>query len=85
VLSVWVREWLEGDSIRVEKYLGSSLISREWRKDGRLHREGGPAVERFYPDGRISCREWRIGGELHREDGPAYEDFYGDGSPRYFL
>ncbi|MDB4430296.1 hypothetical protein N9273_00585, partial [bacterium] len=33
-----------------------------------LHREDGPAVERF--DG---TKAWYINGELHREDGPAIE------------
>ena len=41
---------------------------REWRVNGRLHREDGPARE--WPDG---FREWRVNGVLHREDGPAVE------------
>jgi len=38
-------------------------------KNGKLHREDGPAIER--EDG---SKEWRIDGKLHRLDGPAYED-----------
>lgn len=34
--------------------------------DGRLHREGGPAV--VYPDG---MQRWYRHGRLHRDDGPA--------------
>src|SRR2546423_4807472 len=42
--------------------------TREWRLNGKLHREGGPAVERA--DG---ARAWWLNGDLHREDGPAVE------------
>jgi len=37
-------------------------------KDGKLHREGGPAI--IYNNGD---REWYFNGKLHREDGPAIE------------
>jgi hypothetical protein len=39
---------------------------REWRVEGKLHREDGPAVE--YTDGG---GEWWIHGINHREGGPA--------------
>jgi hypothetical protein len=39
---------------------------QDWWKNGKLHREDGPAVVRM--DG---SQEWRKNGELHREDGPA--------------
>ena len=38
--------------------------SRAYYRDGRRHREDGPAIE--YPDGR---REYWRDGRLHREDG----------------
>ena len=42
---------------------------RKWKnKEGRLHRENGPAVEWNNGD-----KIWFINGELHREDGPAIE------------
>ena len=40
--------------------------TEEWRLNGRLHREDGPAV--VYPNGSES---WWQHGRLHREDGPA--------------
>lgn len=43
-----------------------------WIKDGKFHREDGPAKE--YADG---TKEWFIEGKRHREDGPAIE--YADG------
>jgi hypothetical protein len=46
--------------------------TKQWRLDGHLHREDGPAVE--HSDG---TKEWYLNGKLHREDGPAYE--YTDG------
>lgn len=39
-----------------------------WYKNGRRHREDGPAVE--FADG---AKEWYKDGKLHREDGPAIE------------
>ena len=42
--------------------------SKSWYLNGQLHREDGPAIERF--DG---SKYWYLNGELHREDGPAIE------------
>ena len=42
---------------------------KEWRVNGKLHREDGPAVE--YKNGG---KEWWVNGRLHREDGPAVEN-----------
>lgn len=39
---------------------------KEWFKNGKKHREDGPAV--IYNDGQ---QEWWFDGKLHREDGPA--------------
>ena len=39
-----------------------------WYKNGRLHREDGPAIE--YHDGGCGS-EWFLNGKRHREDGPA--------------
>ena len=41
---------------------------KQWFKDGALHREDGPAIER--EDGH---KEWFINGKRHRVDGPAIE------------
>ena len=38
----------------------------EYRLDGELHREGGPAVDNGH-----GCEMWYLHGELHRENGPA--------------
>jgi hypothetical protein len=52
--------------------------TKEWRLDGKLHREDGPAIE---------CanggKSWWLNGKIHREDGPAYEDY--DGTKTWWL
>ena len=40
----------------------------EWYRNGKLHREDGPAFE--WSGG---TREWWLNGQLHREEGPAAE------------
>lgn len=52
--------------------------TREWHRDGKRHRDGGPAIEWF--DG---TKVWFRHGQLHREDGPAYEGR--DGDKQYHL
>ena len=47
----------------------------EWKLDGKLHRENGPALE--YANGD---KVWLINDERHREDGPAFEGHIGDKS-----
>ena len=48
-------------------------IPQAWRKDGKLHREDGPAV--IYTDG---AQVWYKDGKRHREGGPAVIDTNGD-------
>jgi hypothetical protein len=45
---------------------------KEWRLNGRLHREDGPACE--WPDG---TKFWYLNGQCHRKNGPAVEDING--------
>ena len=47
--------------------------NKYWYKEGRYHREDGPAIE--FPNGG---KYWYKEGKLHREDGPAIEYFNGD-------
>jgi hypothetical protein len=44
-----------------------------WYRNGKLHREDGPAIE--WANGR---KEWYLDGKCHREDGPAVEWANGD-------
>jgi hypothetical protein len=56
----------------------SSCDRVEWRLNGGLHREDGPARE--WADG---SREWWLNGLQHRTDGPAVE--YADGDRSWYL
>jgi hypothetical protein len=51
--------------------------TKEWRLDGKLHREDGPAIE--YSNG---AKYWYRDGQLHREDGPGFEG--ADGSKLWY-
>ena len=46
--------------------------TKTWYKNGKLHREDGPAI--ICHDGQ---KEWYKAGKRHREDGPAVEFFSG--------
>lgn len=50
----------------------------EWYRDGKLHREDGPAIE-WFTGGKV----WYQNGLRHREDGPAIE--YHDGEKQWYL
>ena len=50
---------------------------KEWFKNGKLHRDDGPAIE--YATG---SKHWYKEGNLHRDDGPAIE--YIGGSKRWY-
>jgi hypothetical protein len=50
---------------------------REWRQDGQLHREDGPAI--IYSNGTVMYYRH---GKLHREDGPAI--IYSNGDQWYY-
>jgi len=52
--------------------------SQRWYKDGKHHREDGPAV--IEPDG---YQEWWKDGNPHREDGPAIID--PDGTQYWYI
>jgi hypothetical protein len=56
------KEWACGNGAQFHVKYG--IV--EWRENGYLHRENGPA--QVWPNGRV---EWCLNGELHREDGPA--------------
>jgi hypothetical protein len=52
--------------------------SRYWTKNDKLHREDGPAIEKY--DG---SKYWYINGQYHREDGPAVE--HANGAKEWWL
>jgi hypothetical protein len=69
------REWyIDGTKLTEEEFNvrpKKTVLSNgniEWRVNGELHREDGPAVERIN-----GYKAWCINGKRHREDGPAVE------------
>ena len=54
---------------------GTMGEKREYKKDGVLHRDVGPAVEIFFVNSKgekfIAMQKWFIDGKLHRVNGPA--------------
>jgi hypothetical protein len=53
--------------------------TKEWYKDGKIHREDGPAIER--KNGLVKA--WCFNGVFHRTDGPAIERL--DGNNFWYL
>jgi hypothetical protein len=63
---------------------------KRWYKNGKLHRDDGPAIEwangdkSWYKNGKLYMREgfgtkhWYKNGKLHKDDGPAAEYSNGD-------
>ena len=52
--------------------------TKEWYRNGELHRESGPAIEDANGD-----KWWYLNGKLHRESGPACE--YANGYKCWYL
>jgi hypothetical protein len=52
--------------------------TKHWYKEGKLHREDGPAVEWI-----IGYKEWWVEGLRHRTDGPAIE--YPNGEKSWYI
>ena len=58
-----------------------ALVRREWRWDGRLHRDDGPALEGYDNFRGIWLVGWYQRGQLHRDDGPAEVTYQPYGQP----
>jgi len=75
----WVDSWLCSKpfkgTIETTKYPNGT---RKWWRNGKLHREDGPAIE--WANGG---KEWWRNGTRHRTDGPAIE--YDNGDISWFL
>ena len=68
-------------AVKVTESTDPRLVGKhdiEWKLNGKLHREDGPAIE--WASG---ATEWWKHGKLHREDGPART--WPDGSVNYFM
>ena len=58
-----------------------SRLKTAFRNDaGQRHREDGPAVIYYRPDGRVDWEYYYVQDQKHREDGPALTTYRPDGS-----
>jgi hypothetical protein len=69
--TIKVKSWddIPGDFTGVAEFLNNS---KEWFKEGKWHREDGPAVEHIN-----GYKEWWVNGKRHRINGPAIENSNG--------
>lgn len=74
--NLWVEcEALERELDELEEQISSmtptmkieSCDSKNWRLNGKYHREDGPAII-----WGTKCEEWYLNGKPHREDGPSF-------------
>ena len=56
------------------------FLNKTWEKAGFFHREVGPAIICYYPDGSIKHEAFWIYGNPHRNSGPAKIWYNPDGS-----
>lgn len=55
----------------VTYYLNGQTEYKKYYVDGKLHREGGPAVEEFYDNGKTKSLSWYLDGKLKRDNRPS--------------
>lgn len=61
-------------------YEDGSLESEIWYdEEGNRHREDGPAMILYTPEGSLISEEFYVHGKAHREDGPAVIHYGADG------
>ena len=63
-------EWKDSDG----------FIYKEWGNDDeKYHRESGPALICYYPDGSIKIELFYVAGKFHRDSGPASTYYHPNG------
>lgn len=69
LVATFVENWILKEK---PHYINGLMVfgdgSKEWWKNGKLHRTDGPAIE-----WKDYGKEWHVNGVLHRTDGPAIE------------
>ena len=55
----------------VTKFENGNVMIEIYSKDGKTHREDGPAHIRYYENGNKNYEMWMRFGKYYREDGPA--------------
>lgn len=76
-MNTWVSPtytWYENSGV-VSRFQNRITWLIQYYKNGRLHREDGPAEIRFYDNGNISHECYYNNGATHRDDGPAKTNY----------
>ena len=61
-----------------------NIKSRDYYDDnGQLHKEDGPARQRWYENGQLDYQSYYINGQRHNDKGPASEGWYENGQLDY--
>lgn len=64
-------------------YEDGEIRLQEWWLNGKVSREDGPAIIRYFEDKSIRTEEWFFKGNHHRIGGPADTQFYRPGVLKY--
>jgi hypothetical protein len=67
---------------KIDYYSNSQKKSEEWKVNGEIHREDGPAIQFWYENGQKWIESWLLNGYLHREDGPVYQEWSKNGQKK---
>jgi len=66
--TLYIQSFAKGNKMNKPECKTYANGTKEWRLNGKRHREDGPAIED--PNGD---KYWYLNGKRHREDGPAFE------------
>jgi hypothetical protein len=65
----------------IEVFVTYKHTFEKWKNaDGLLHKDDGPAIIIYSPNGTIESESFYISDKLHREDGPSQIYYNSDGS-----
>ena len=68
------------DGAAFEEHWEDGSVQYKWFRNGKLHNELGPAVERYHSNSVCARREWWHKGQLHNKIGPALEVWWSNGN-----
>ncbi len=70
---------------KINYYVDNNLLKTQYLKDGKLHRQDGPAMIEYKKNSKYKSSEiYCINGTVHRDDGPAAIYYY-NSEVKHFL
>lgn len=66
----------------VKKYENGKPFVETWMKDGKYHRDDGPAQIEYFRNGKVYIESWFKDGNKHRIGGPSATQYYANGTIR---